>query len=132
MDFYNKSDENKRVAVKCINIQAYNAGLSRAYYSVFQKIKGYLIDNNFDYDSFIKSYNRKHNATEKLFSHGTLQQAIIFYMKSRGKKVQDYWALSYIDNLYKKRREADYTEKKFNEQDLTAALQEVEAIFKVL
>jgi len=126
---HSKAEENKRVAMKCININAYNAGISRAYYSVFQKIKSYLIANKFDYADFIQ---QKHKENQKPFSHGTIQQAAIECMIGQGKKIQDFRALSCIDNLYKKRKDADYEGKQFGKQDLKIILNEVEDIFKVL
>jgi uncharacterized protein (UPF0332 family) len=43
MAFVDKVAENKRAAEKCMEIRAYNAGVTRAYYSAFQHIKAYLI-----------------------------------------------------------------------------------------
>lgn len=129
MNLHIKAEENKRVAMKCINIDAYNAGISRAYYSVFQKIKSYLIANKFDYDNFVK---QKYNGIQKPFSHGTIQHAAVECMVRQGKNIQDFSALFYIDDLYKKRKEADYTEKQFAKQDLTMILDEVKNIFDVL
>lgn len=129
MNLHIKAEENKRVAMKCINIDAYNAGISRAYYSVFQKIKSYLIANKFDYNNFVK---QEYNGMQKPFSHGTIQRAAIECMLGQGKKIQDFYALSCIDNLYRKRKDADYTAKQFAKQDLTMILDEVEKIFEIL
>ena len=129
--FYDKAEENKRVAMKCLNISAYNAGVSRAYYSVFQRVKDYLIKNNFDYGNFIAAYNQKQKKQEKAFSHSTIQRAVVEYMHSNGKKYQDYSALMYIDNLRKERNKADYDQKMFCKQELETILKEVEDIFTI-
>jgi uncharacterized protein (UPF0332 family) len=39
MSYSDKIDENQTVAKKCLNMGAYNAGVSRAYYAAFLKAK---------------------------------------------------------------------------------------------
>jgi uncharacterized protein (UPF0332 family) len=54
MSLREKSKENERMAMKCLVMQAYNAGISRAYYAVFQRIEYELRNStNFSYSTFL-------------------------------------------------------------------------------
>jgi uncharacterized protein (UPF0332 family) len=58
MGLLEKSDENVRIAKKCLNMDAYNAGVSRAYYAVFQNVECVLRNSStFNYEDFIKTNN---------------------------------------------------------------------------
>jgi uncharacterized protein (UPF0332 family) len=82
----------------------------RPYYSVFQKIKKLLIDNNFDYKAFLKKYNKE---TERDYSHGTIIPAFTnFITKLNGKKIDfaQMKCLNDVDSLYNLRLKSDYTD----------------------
>jgi uncharacterized protein (UPF0332 family) len=128
MSFEDKVAENKRVAEKCMVLKAYNAGVSRAYYSAFMRIKGYLTDKGFDYGSFL----RKRGLDDKIFSHGTLQSAIVACLYDNGKKMSDIYDLKSLDDLYKKRRKADYEHVNIIEAELINSLKELNRILEIV
>ena len=97
-----KAEENKRVAKKCKDIGCFNAGATRAYYSAFQRAKSYLEKNGFDYAAFLISIGA--DTSERAFSHGTIQRAVVECMMRQGKSRADIYKLNIWDNLYNKRR----------------------------
>jgi len=128
MAFTDKSAENKRVAHKCMEIKAYNAGVTRAYYSAFQHIKAYLIGKRFNYKAFL----RKIGSEDREFSHGTLQKAVTDCLMATGKKPADVYKLSVLDSLYNKRRMADYGWENIVEPELKASLDELNTVLTVV
>jgi uncharacterized protein (UPF0332 family) len=128
MAFTDKVAENKRVAEKCMEIKAYNAGVTRAYYSAFLRIKGYLIDRQFDYEDFL----RKKGLDGRNFSHGTLQLAIVTCLMDNGKKAVDVYKLAVLSNLYEKRQRADYKQENIIEAELKASLNDLDIVLSVV
>jgi len=128
MAFADKSAENKRVARKCMEIKAYNAGVSRAYYSAFQHIKAYMKDKGFDYNKFLCQIE----SDEKEFSHGTLQAAAISCLMANGKKPIDVYRLNVLGSLYEKRRRADYNWENIVEPELKASLDDLDTVLAVV
>ena len=132
MPYQNKAAENKIVAKKCMELKAYSAGVTRAYYSAFLHIKNYLIgmqrQGHFDYNSFLK----KTNSTEKEYSHGTLQAAVTNCLMANGKKLSDVYKMRVLDSLYEKRRRADYGYEDIVEPELEASLEELDVVLSVV
>ena len=128
MAFADKVAENKRVAEKCMEIKAYNAGVTRAYYSAFLRIKSYLIEKQFDYEDFLQ----KKGLDDKIFSHGTLQSAIVKCLMDKGKNLLDIYELKSLDDLYKKRRKADYERVNITEPELKTSLEELDRILAIV
>lgn len=128
MSYQDKAAENKRVAKKCMEIQAYNAGVTRAYYSAFQHIKAYLSGKQFDYKLFLQ----KSNPNEREYSHGTIQAAITNCLIANGKSYADIYKLRVLDNLYVKRRRADYEETDIIEAELRDSLADLDIILSVV
>jgi uncharacterized protein (UPF0332 family) len=128
MAFIDKVAENKRVAEKCMEINAYNAGVTRAYYSAFLRIKGYLKDKAFDYEGFL----RKKGLNDRIFSHGTLQLAIVTCLMNNGKNLLDIYELKSLDDLYKRRRIADYEQVNIIEDELKTSLKELDRILAIV
>jgi uncharacterized protein (UPF0332 family) len=124
MSYKNKVAENKKVAEKCMEIQAYNAGATRAYYSAFLHIKDYLLSKNFDYAGFL----RRKGLNERTFSHGTIQEAAVSCLMTNGKKPIEAYRLAVLDNLYNKRRRADYEKEEIIEAELKTSLKDLDAI----
>ena len=127
MPFNDKIDENKRVAKKCKDLKAYNAGVTRAYYCAFLKAKSYLLDNNFDYADFLTRRGIK----DSRFSHGTILSAATECLMKNGKKPADICKLGVWDNLYKKRIQADYDEQNIIECELDSSLTELDTILAI-
>jgi uncharacterized protein (UPF0332 family) len=126
MGLLEKSDENKRVAKKCLDTKAYNAGISRAYYSVFQLAEHHLKNSiSFGYDVFLKK-----NTAEHHIPHGKMQLALVECLLSEGKKIHQN--ISLFDALYRRRRQADYTNIMFEEPDLKLSLMELETLLAVI
>jgi uncharacterized protein (UPF0332 family) len=123
-----KSDENIQVAKKCLGIKAYNAGISRAYYAAFQRVEYVLKSSSvFDYENFLETnkINREH------IPHGKMQQAMTNYIMASKKKVSLGKIIVY-DDLYRKRRLADYSDRMFTEPDLQQSLDEMNTIFDLI
>ena len=128
MSYHDKVAENKRVAEKCLDLRAYNAGVSRAYYAAFLHIKNYLESSQFDYTKFLQ----QHKPDDKSFSHGTLQSAVVKCLMDNGKKNADVYKLMVLGNMYKKRRIADYDIRNIQEIDLKDSLQDLNTILSVV
>lgn len=107
---------------------AYNAGVSRAYYSAFLKAKMFLLDNNFDYDDYL----RVKGSSDRAFSHGTIQAALVDCLMGKGKKLVEIYKLNVLDNLYAKRRQADYNYENKAEAELKDSLKELDIVLSML
>jgi len=128
MAFADKAAENKRVAEKCMEMEAYNAGVTRAYYSAFLLIKGYLTDKRFDYEGFL----RKKGLNDKVFSHGTLQAAATDCLMKNGKKPVDVYKLLVLSSLYEKRQRADYQRGNILKNELITSLKDLNTVLSVV
>jgi uncharacterized protein (UPF0332 family) len=128
MVFADKVAENKRVAEKCMEIKAYNAGVTRAYYSAFLSIKGYLIEKKFDYKDFL----RQNKPDDREFSHGTIQAAATICLEENGRDPVDVSKLVVLSNLYKKRRRADYEQKNIIEDELKNSLNDLNTVLSIV
>ena len=128
MAFADKSAENKRVAENCMKIKAYNAGVTRAYYSAFQHIKAYLIGKGFDYEAFLQ----QHRSDDRKFSHGTLRFATISCLMANGKKAVDVYKLGVLDSLYDKRRRADYEPETIIQEELKTSLDDLATVLSTV
>lgn len=124
-----KSDENSRTAKRCIEISAYNAGASRAYYSTFQRAKSLLKSKGFDYKSFRQKIGE---LGEKDFSHGTIQRALEYYLEHHHCSKDDIISLNRWDQLYYKRIRADYWNDMTTKQDLVEALSDMDTILEII
>jgi uncharacterized protein (UPF0332 family) len=124
MSLLEKSDENKRTAKKCLDTRAYNAGISRAYYATFQGVEHALrSDPEFDYENFLidNQIDKDH------IPHGKMQQAMTKFILAK-KKTANLGKVIIYDNLYHRRREADYSNYMFKKQDLVRILNDMEVI----
>jgi len=92
---------------------------SRPYYSVFQKIKKLLIDNNFDYKAFLKEY---HKEEERDYSHGTIIPAFTNFIlkKFNGGKIDitQIRCLNDVDSLYNLRLKSDYRDVNITKEEI--------------
>jgi uncharacterized protein (UPF0332 family) len=128
MSYSDKVIENQIVAKKCLAMNAYNAGVSRAYYSAFLRAKMFLVDNGFDY----KDYLKKRGLNDRVFSHGTIQSAVVDCLMKKGRKLTEISKLSVLDNLYVKRKEADYSRQNKVKTELEDSLKELDLVLSVL
>jgi uncharacterized protein (UPF0332 family) len=128
MGLLEKSEENTRVARKCLDLTAYNAGISRAYYAAFQKVE-HILENSafFDYKKFLADNQIQGDH----IPHGKMQMAMFQCILKSGKSM-NYAAINVYDNLYRKRRKADYMNLMFAEQDLNESLYEMEIILNLI
>ena len=128
MSFKDKVAENKMVAKKCLELKAYNAGVTRAYYSAFLHIKDYLLRKNFNYENFLRSKGLK----EREYSHGSIQMAVVTCLQTNGNKPSDIFKLNIIDNMYRKRRRADYEKDSIIEVELKSSLDELDTVLSIV
>jgi uncharacterized protein (UPF0332 family) len=128
MSLLEKSKENERVAKKSLDMQAYNAGISRAYYAVFQRVE-YKLRNSrgFNYGAFLANNDIK----DGHIPHGKMQKAMAEFILTEKKMVSRAKVIVY-DNLYRKRRRADYTDQMCSKNDLTESLKEMSIIFEII
>ena len=128
MAYTNKPAENKRVAKKCLELKAYNAGVTRAYYSAFLLIKAYLKAKGFDYAGYLRQYG----LMEKEYSHGTLRAATVTCLMANGKTAVDVYKLQVIGSLYDKRRRADYGYDDIVEDELKTSLADLDIVISTV
>jgi len=128
MSYSDKVAENKRVAHKCMEIKAYNAGVTRAYYAAFQHIKAYLKGKGFDYKAFLW----QNRSPDREFSHGTLKKAVTNCLMANGKKPADVYKLMVLNSLYAKRRKADYDKENILELELKTSLDDLTTVLSVV
>ncbi|MBU4485368.1 MAG: hypothetical protein KKD38_00430 [Candidatus Delongbacteria bacterium] len=110
MNLSEKSDENMGLVENCLRKDKFmNAVVSRVYYAVFQKMKHYLIENEFDYGEFKHEINAENQDD---FSHGTIYMATrqCYIMKHRDFNFDTLSVFDRVSNLYKARITADYKE----------------------
>lgn len=129
MGYDDKVVENRRVLKKCRDLEAYNVGASRAYYCAFIGIKKYLINNGYDYKKFLMNIG---NCGEREYSHGTVKKALFDCIICSGKKISNVNQLNILDNLYRKRRVADYEDKSIVLQQFDDSIRELDIIESIL
>jgi uncharacterized protein (UPF0332 family) len=128
MSLLEKSMENERVARKSLAMKAYNAGISRAYYAAFQKVEYELRNRaNFNYGAFLADNQIEGDH----IPHGKMQMAMVRFILEN-KKGANLAKVSVYDNLYRKRRKADYTDQMYRETDLTESISEMNTIFRII
>jgi uncharacterized protein (UPF0332 family) len=127
MSYREKVAEYKRVAETCLALKAYNAGVTRAYYAAFLHIKDCLERGRFDYADFM----RRQRIGGRVFSHGTLRMATVSFLMERGKSGEAFKMLA-LDNMYRKRRTADYENCGVIEMDLEESLRDLDTILSVV
>ena len=88
-----------------------------------------LDSKQFDYPAFL---TRRHLNDQKLYSHGTIQRALVECLMEDGKKHPDVYKLGVLDSLYRRRIAADYHIESLSEFDLRDSLQELEDVVSVL
>ena len=128
MSYGDKAAENEMMAKKCLQLRAYNAGVSRAYYAAFLHIKGYLKRNRFDYAGFL----RKRGLEGREYSHGTIQAAMVSFLMEAGRKYADIAKLNVLDGMYKNRRTADYECRGILEVELRDSLTYLQTVLSVV
>jgi uncharacterized protein (UPF0332 family) len=128
MSLLEKSGENKRVAEKCLSLKAYNAGVSRAYYAAFQRADHFLsISGVFDYGEFLE----RNRIERQYIPHGKMKQAIAECLLKTG-KAANLAKITIFDNLYHKRRKADYTDTMYGEDDLKISISDLEVVLAII
>ncbi len=116
MSLRSKSDENINLVGYAVSKQKYqNVAASRAYYSVFQRIKHFLVETDFDYDGFLERNNYK---GERPFSHRTIKLAYVERWKGATLKLNELNTLNLLDDLRHKRIKADYSEASVEPRDV--------------
>lgn len=127
MSLFAKSTVNLMFTRKCYSTKKlYNIAINRAYYSVFQRIKHYLISKNFNYRSFLISIDKE---DEIDYSHRTLSRALKECLKN---KDVDISSLVYIPALHRRRKQADYEDTMLEEADLENSYTEAMEIINLI
>jgi hypothetical protein len=127
MGLLEKSDENKRIATECLEKKAYNAGISRAYYAAFQRAEYHLRTSGaFRYQAYLVK-----NGVENHIPHGKMQSALVDCLISEKQRIKPR-EINVFDELYRKRRLADYSDQMFDEPDLVLCLKDLDIILAVM
>ncbi|GHV80287.1 hypothetical protein AGMMS49944_20780 [Spirochaetia bacterium] len=116
-----------RVAKKCLDLKAYNAGISRAYYAAFQRAEYHLRTSGyFRYQAYLAKIG-----ADSHVPHGKMQLALAecLIMEKKTIKPQE---INLYDDLYRKRRLADYTDQMLGETDLAACIKNLEIIMAAI
>ncbi|MFA5033958.1 MAG: HEPN domain-containing protein [bacterium] len=97
-----KAEESLKVSQECIELQAYNTGISRAYYSIFQIIKSTCEIKSCDVSLF--------NRGERSYPHAEIGNIFCYLMsKQGGTNLSDMHILvSEIEKIYMRRKNSDY------------------------
>jgi hypothetical protein len=69
---------------------------------------------------------------ERDYSHGTIKKALFDCMLSDGKTISNASQLNLLDNLYRKRRIADYEDRDIIEPQFRDSLRELSVIETIL
>ena len=105
MELNKKSRDNIQLVQSCLSRNRYYTAVAgRAYYAVFQLLKYFLIQEEFDYREFLDDIG----SGDREFSHGTIKRAVFKQFMSKGCRLQEISILNQIDQLYRTRRKADY------------------------
>ena len=129
MSYIDKINEHKQILKKCKDSAAFNIGAGRAYYCVFISIKKYLVDKQFDYLTFLRDSNK---SNERAYSHGTIKAALFKCLLNNKNTITDISKLNIIDNLYRKRKIADYDERNISEIEFLDSFKEMKIILDIL
>ncbi|HQF74358.1 MAG TPA: hypothetical protein PK786_10755 [Treponemataceae bacterium] len=129
MSFADKVIENQRILKKCKDVSAFNVGASRAYYCAFIDIKRYLISKGYDYNQFLGDIGK---TGERVFSHGTVKKALFQCLLEHGNILSNVSQLNVLDNLYWKRRTADYEDRGITSTQFDDSIRELGLIESVL
>lgn len=129
MGYQEKISENRRALKKCADISAHNVGASRAYYCAFIGIKKYLISQGYDYNQFLIDMGK---CGEREYSHGTIKMALFKCLMDAGHKISNISQLNVLDNLYRKRRIADYEDKDISKVQFEDSMRELTVVEQIL
>ena len=132
MSLKTKSIENFKIIEACNNnCESLNVATSRAYYCLFQAIKFILEKDGFNYDDFIRVNCRD---GERVYSHGTIRNAFITHLKQTNGVIDPIFRtnLMKMDNLYRKRRKADYEDELISMPEFQRIFRDTAIIYKQL
>lgn len=128
MSFDDKIIENKKIVKKCSDLKTYNVGASRAYYCAFISIKRFLVNNGYDYSAFLLSIGK---TNEREYSHSTIKRAFVECLLAQGKTIRNMSCYNFLDNLYYKRRTADYEDRVISQKQFDDSCIELDSILKL-
>lgn len=129
MGYSEKVLENQKVLKKCRDVSAYNVGASRAYYCAFINIKKYLVSKGYDYSQFLEDIGK---TGEREFSHGTVKRALFNCLLANGNALSNVSQINVMDNLYRKRRTADYEDRDVSSSQFDDSIRELAIIEAIL
>lgn len=124
MSLSDKAEENYRAVELCIQNQLYNAAASRAYYTVFQMMKWYLENSNFNFQDFIDNASPP---DKRPYRHGNIKNAMTYYLKNKTPPISSA-RLFQFNNLYKMRIKADYKKDSLTEREINNIKQWLDGI----
>ncbi len=129
MSLIAKSKGNIKFVDMCVKKKALNdIAVNRAYYSVFQLIKHYLISKNFDYEAFL---DKIHQNRKELYSHRTISKALKECLEPQRGFI-DLSPLVYVASLHKRRKKADYEDIRMDEDALDDSHTEALSIISLM
>ena len=128
MNLHLKSKENFEIAQYCLQKKAYNCGVSRAYYSIYQKIMGICEENSVNLHGYSRGDDK--------YPHGAIGGIFSIMIKSIStKQVKDTTLLDYgnkVSSLQRKRITADYKIDMIAQSILKEEIDKVQEISKFI
>ncbi|MCL1865561.1 MAG: HEPN domain-containing protein [Spirochaetes bacterium] len=133
-----KSEANLEIAKLCLEKEDENffsAGVSRAYYAIFQATKYLLEKNCFDYKKFKR--NEPRAKKQRDYAHGSISIALEYFLLNNGFNGQnDLRFINYMyttfNKLYYWRLESDYKDTVISKKTLKKALKRTEMFINEL
>lgn len=123
-----KAEESLKVSEECVGLQAYNSGISRAYYSIFQAIKSTCEIRPFDVSKFI---------IDGKYPHRSIGTIFCFLMENHMgnfnyHKNEIYSLVADIVKVYRKRENSDYKYGLYQKPDLEEAIRTAKKVKALL
>ena len=133
-----KSEANLEIAAACLGMDDenfYSAGISRAYYAIFQATKFFLVKNSFDYSLFKRNVPKARGQRD--YAHGTISMALEYFLLNSGfNNEKDLIFIkrmrSTFRRLYNWRVEGDYQDTVISKKNLNRAIKGVEKFINEL
>lgn len=131
-----KSDDNLSIARYCLQEnRAICVGVSRAYYSAFQRAKAFLILNGVNDKNYgTKAVQWKCNIKQpqNAFAHDSIWDVLKAYMRESKHPGQGLKISGIGKRLHSQRKEADYEDRDFDQETLNSCILSAESLIRTI